>query len=226
MTMMMTTAMTMTTLARLATFSALLLCGVFVVDAAARTVVRQNESAQDGALASGRSSQEVARLLSSKNPLQRREAAEELARAASVEHLRLVEGYRVQEGEARVRLALDWALYRMGKRQALFPVVRDLDSSRTDQAFQYLSALDGPEPLYVFLNRVNGKTQIRLLELLARLGDADTLEQIKPFEASLDPVVSDAAKFAEREISIRLEESPRDEPKRPRQTGKRDEDEP
>lgn len=192
------------------------------VSAAARPVARQ-----DGAIASGRSSQEVARLLSSRNPLQRREAAEEIARAASTEHLRLVEGYRMQEKDGRVKLALDWALYRLGKRQTLFSIVRDLDSSRTDQAFRYLTELEGPEPLYVFLKRVNGNTQIRLLELLARIGDAATLEQIKPFEASLDPTVSDAAKFAEREITIRLEEKPApDEATRPRQVGSTPEDEP
>src|SRR5918993_1016056 len=128
-----------------------------------------------------KSSAEVARRLSSRNPLQRREAAEELARQAAVEHLRLVEGYRLQEGDARVKLALDWALYRLGRPQALFPVVDALDTSRAEQAVQYLSGLDAPAPLYVFLDRVNGKTQIRLLEVLARIGDSETLERLKPF---------------------------------------------
>ena len=171
-----------------------------------------------------KSSAEVARRLSSRNPLQRREAAEELARAAAVEHLKLVEGYRVQESDARVKLALDWALYRLGRPQALFPVVDALDTSRAEQAVQYLSGLDGPTPLYVFLDRVNGKTQIRLLEVLARVGDSETLERLKPFYASLDPTISDAARFAEREITIRLEETPKADPKRPRQTGKKEDD--
>ncbi len=165
-------------------------------------------------------SKEVARLLSSRNAAQRREAAEALAAAAAVEHLRLVEGYRVQESDAKVKLALDWALYRMGKSQALFPVVRALDSSRTEQAFQYLSQLETPAPLYAFLGHSNGKTQIRLLEVLARVGDSDTLDRIKPFESSLDPVVSDAAKFAAREITIRMEDAPKVDPKRERKVGK------
>ena len=156
--------------------------------------------------------------------MQRREAAEELARAAAVEHLKLVEGYRVQEKDARVKLALDWALYRLGRPQALFPVVDALDTPRAEQAVQYLSGLDGPTPLYVFLDRVNGKTQIRLLEVLARVGDSATLEHIKPFYASLNPTMADAARFAEREITIRLEETPKEDPKRPRQTGKKEDD--
>lgn len=182
-------------------------------------------AAQD-APAGGRSSAEVSKLLSSRNPLQRREAAEELARAAAVEHRLLVEGYRVQEKDGRVRLALDWALYRMGKTQALFPVVAELDTSRAEQAVAYLGALDTPEPLYAFFGHVNGKKQIRLLEVLARVGDAGTLERLKPFYASPDPVIADAARFAEREISIRLEETPTPETKRPRRTGRDDEDEP
>lgn len=188
----------------------------------------QDDAQQDGAsqavTPTGRSSAETAKLLSSRNPLQRREAAEEIARAAATEHLRLVEGYRMQEKDSRVRLALDWALYRMGKQQALFAVVRELDTSRGEQAFGYLKELEGPEPLYIFLTRVNGNTQIRLLEVLARIGDTGTLEEIKPFFTSLDPVIADAARFAEREITIRLEETPRAEPKRPRQTGVKSED--
>jgi hypothetical protein len=163
----------------------------------------------------------VARKLSSRNAFERRAAAEELARLASVEHRRLAEGYRAQEKDARVKLALDWALYRMGKNESLFPLVRALDEKKeAEQAVGYLKQLEGPAPLYVFLTRVNGNTQIRLLEVLAAVGDRDTLERLKPFTESLDPGIADAAKFAEREINIRLEETPVVEPKRQRKTGK------
>ena len=189
-----------------------------------RAATAGHEPAQGQEFTAAKSSADVARKLSSRNPLQRREAAEELAQAVAVEHLRLVEGYRVQEKDASVRLALDWALYRMGRSQALFPLVAALDTARADQSIKYLSRLDAPNALYIFLNRVNAKTQIRLLEVLARVGDSETLEHIKPFYASLDPTISDAAKFAEREITIRLEETPKEDPKRPRQTGKKEDD--
>ena len=192
----------------------------------ARAASDGREPAQGQEFTAAKSSADVARMLSSRNPLQRREAAEELAREAAVEHLKLVEGYRVQEKDARVKLALDWALYRMGRSPALFPLVDALDTSRADQSVKYLSGLDSPNALYIFLNRVNGKTQIRLLEVLARVGDSETLEHIKPFYTSLDPTISDAAKFAEREITIRLEETPKADPKRPRQTGKKEDDTP
>ncbi|HEX3558667.1 MAG TPA: hypothetical protein VHU19_05660 [Pyrinomonadaceae bacterium] len=185
-------------------------------------------AAQDDAGAPARiDSAAVARKLSSQNPLERREAAEELARLAAVEHRRLAEGYHEQERDARVRLALDWALYRMGKNESLFALVRALDSKKlAEQSVAYLKQLEGPGPLYVFLNRVNGNTEIRLLEVLASVGDRDTLEQIKPFIESTDPGIADAAKFAEREISIRLQEQPAVEPKRPRKVGNSAETEP
>ena len=183
---------------------------------------------EEGATAEGqiKGSSEVARELSSREPYRRRRAAEELAARAAVDQRKLLEGFRLQEKDARVRLALDWALYRAGKNETLFSLVGALDSKNAEQALAYLKGLEGPEPLYVFLPRVNGRTQIRLLELLAGVGDAATLEQLKPYTASLDPGISDAAKFAEREITIRLEEAPAAEPKRKRQVGESAETEP
>lgn len=162
----------------------------------------------------------VARKLSSRNAVERREAAEALARAAAAEHRRLTEGYRAQEKDTRVRVALDWALYRMGKNEALFGVVGAVDSKKTaEQAVGYLKQIETPEPLYVFLGRVNGNTLIRVLEVLASVGDTATLERIKPYTESLDPGVSDAAKFAEQEINLRLQEPPAAEPRRQRKVG-------
>src|SRR5918912_831583 len=103
--------------------------------------------------------------LASRDPVTRQRAAEELARLEATDNRRIVEGYRLQEKNARVRLALDWALYRMGKSESLFAIVRALDSSRFRQADSYLKMLDEPAPLYLFLERVNGNTQIKLLEI-------------------------------------------------------------
>ena len=170
--------------------------------------------------AQGADSSAVARKLSSRIASERRAAAEELARLAAVEHLRLVEGYRVQEKDERVKLALDWALYRMGRNETLFQLVNALDEKKqAEQVVAYLKQLEGPDPLYVFLGRVNGQTQARLLEVLAAVGDRGTLERIQPYTQSLDPLIADAAKFAEREIQIRVEETPAAEPRRQRKVG-------
>jgi hypothetical protein len=196
--------------------------GRCVLALAALLSVAAPAAAQDeaGAVAARPDSAAVARRLSSRSPRERQAAAEELARAAAVEHRRLVEGYRVQERDSKVKLALDWALYRMGRGASLFPLVEALDEKElAEQSVGYLKQLETAKPLYVFLERVNGRTTVRLLELLAHLGDQGTLERVKPYTASLDPTIADAAKFAEREITIRLEETPAPEPKRGRKVG-------
>lgn len=167
-----------------------------------------------------RSSAELAGELGDRDPLRRQRAAEELARLSAAEQRKILEGYRAQEKDARVKLAMDWALYRVGKSEALFPLVSALGSKKhAEQSVAYLKMMETPEPLYVFLGRTNGNTQIRLLEVLAAVGNEGTLEKIEPFVASLDPGIADAAKFAQREIRIRIEEAPVVESKRPRRTG-------
>lgn len=180
---------------------------------------------QDASISPARdSSSSLVRQLTSRDPLVRKRAAEDLAHMAATEQRRLVEGYRAQERDGRVRVALDWALYRMGKREALFQLVRALDSSRSDQAIIYLSHLETPEPLYLFLEHANGRTQAKLLQVLGYIGDASTLERIKPFAASIDPLIAEAAKTAEQEITTRLSEKKNDAtPARERQRGKTDE---
>jgi hypothetical protein len=53
--------------------------------------------------------------------------------------------------------------------------------------------------------RTKGEALARLIESLARSGSAETLERIKPYLSSSDPRVADAARFAVREITRRLD---------------------
>ncbi|MFN2453974.1 MAG: hypothetical protein ABR577_07100 [Pyrinomonadaceae bacterium] len=180
---------------------------------------RSSVRAQEGGNGATRQKSLLAvRRLTNRDALERQRAAEELARLADAGQQNLVEGYRLQEKNARVRLALDWALYRMGKSEKLFSIVQSLDSSRSNQAEAYLAQLETPEPLYKFLGRVNGNTQIKLIESFARNGDAQTLEQLESFNTSPDPQIAAAAQFAAREINRRLAQPPTNKAIRPRQT--------
>jgi HEAT repeat protein len=161
----------------------------------------------------------AAKQLASRDPLVRQHAAEELARLEAADQRRLIEGYRLQEKNTRVKLALDWALYRTGKTDALFTIVRALDTSRFEQANSYLSTLENPEPLYLFLERMNGNTQLKLLEVFAKIGDADTIERLKPYSESPDPKIAEAAQQAARSIEQRLGQTPANSTTRPRQVG-------
>ena len=151
---------------------------------------------------------EFAKQLSSADPHVRQRSAEALARLAATDQRKLVEGYQLQEKNKDVRLALDWALYRMGKAEALYSVVDDLDSGRQQQAVDYLSELESPDLLYPFLKRANNAPRINagLLKALGRIGDAQTLDLIKPFRESHQPYVAEAAEIAHDEIEKRLGE--------------------
>jgi len=151
---------------------------------------------------------EFSKGLGSADAMVRQRSAEALARLAATDQLKLVEGYQLQEKNKDVRLALDWALYRMGRVEALYRIVNELDSGRQQQAVGYLSELESPDVLYPFLKRTNNVPRINagLLKALARIGDAQTLDLIKPFRESHQPYVAEAAEVAHDEIEKRLAE--------------------
>ena len=152
---------------------------------------------------------EFAKRLGSTDANVRRRSAEALAQLAATDQRKLVEGYQLQESNKEVRLALDWALYRMGRSQLLFRLVDELDSGRQEQSIGYLSQLESPEVLYPFLKRATNAPRINagLLKALARIGDAQTLDLIKPFRESHQPFVAEAAESAHDEIEKRLGET-------------------
>ena len=151
---------------------------------------------------------EFAKQLGSTDPHVRQRSAEALARLAATDQRKLVEGYQLQEKNKEVKLALDWALYRMGRAEALYRIVDELDSGRQNQAVGYLAELESPDVLYPFLKRSNNAPRINagLLKALARVGDAQTLDLIKPFRESHQPYVAEAAEVAHDEIEKRLGE--------------------
>ena len=165
---------------------------------------------------------EFAKQLNSPDALVRQRSAEALARLAATDQRKLVEGYRFQEKNKDVRLALDWALYRMGRAEALYRIVDELDSGRQEQAVGYLSELESPDVLYPFLKRTTNAPRVNagLLKALAHIGDAQTLDLIKPFRESHQPYVAEAAEVAHDEIEKRLGEPTSTVKTRPRSVEK------
>lgn len=163
-------------------------------------------------------SADFAKQLGNTDPHVRQRSAEALARLAATDQRKLVEGYQLQEKNKEVRLALDWALYRMGRSEALYRVVASLDSGRQDQAIGYLSELESPDLLYPFLNKEKNRPRVTagLLKALARIGDAHTLEVVKPYRESHEPYVAEAAEIAHDEIEKRLSEPAQPTRVRPR----------
>lgn len=141
--------------------------------------------------------------LTSVDALTRQRAAEELANLVAVEQKLLVDGYRLQEKDKRVRLALDWALYRMGTESKLYEVVKELGTSRRSQASSYLVNYVKPDLLYQFL-RSDDETLIGLLGVFAFIGDEETLTKIEPYTKVINPKIVESAKYAKEEIAKRL----------------------
>src|SRR4051812_20161880 len=83
------------------------------------------QSATDG-IDARTNSAALAKQLGNADPLVRQKSAEALARLVAVDQRKLVEGYQLQEKNKDVKLALDWALYRMGHDDALFRIVKEL----------------------------------------------------------------------------------------------------
>ena len=165
---------------------------------------------------------ELARQLASPDANVRQRSAEALAKLASKDQEKIVEGYQLQEKNKQVRLALDWALYRMGHEDALFRVVKDLDSGRQAQAIGYLSELESPDMLYPFLKKTNNPARVNagLLKALAKTGNAETLEVVKPFRESVQEYVAEAAEQAYDEIEKRLGSDTQSTRSRPRTVDK------
>ena len=180
---------------------------IFILSLFITTTIHAQQEPIDGVDARSNTA-ELAKGLGSTDPLLRQRSAEALAKLAAADQRKLVEGYQLQEKNKEVLLALDWALYRMGKAEALYRVVDDLDSGRQEQAVKYLSELESPDVLYPFLNRANNAPRINagLLKALARIGDAQTLELVAPFRESHQPYVAEAAEIAHDEIEKRLSE--------------------
>mgnify|MGYP003580458515 CR=1 FL=1 len=149
---------------------------------------------------------ELATQLGSPDPHVRQRSAEALARLASTDQRKIVEGYQLQEKNKEVRLALDWTLYRMGRSEALFRIVRELDSGRQQQAIGYLAELESPDMLYPYLKKDNNAARINagLLKALGKMGNAETLQIIEPYRESLQAYVAEAAETAHDEIEKRL----------------------
>ena len=147
-----------------------------------------------------------------------------MARLAATDQKKLIEGYYIQEKNKPVRLALEWALYRVGKEEALYGIVRDLDSSRHDQAVGYLTQLDSPDVLYPFLKREGSKPRVivGLLEALGQSGNAETRPQIEQFRDSFVPGVAAAAEKALEDLDARLGKPDAAKPSRPRTVSKPD----
>lgn len=113
----------------------------------------------------------------------------------------------LNEKSAPVRLALDFALYRLGRDEHLLGLVRGLEKG--NQGFDYLLEL-GPDEvskLYPYIRAEKDSMKARLLEIVGLRGDESALSIVQEMVASNNADVVSAANLALRRIQGRTEAS-------------------
>lgn len=135
--------------------------------------------------------------------------AEGLARIANPAHRDTLEAARERSEERRNQLALDFALYRVGRPGALEEMVSELGSIRySDQVFDYLAGFSPEEcpRLFPLLRSSKGKVRVKLIDALGLAGGKDTLTELESYTHDSDAEVANAAINAIRRLRAKLGE--------------------
>jgi HEAT repeat protein len=138
----------------------------------------------------------------------RQYAFEGLARIGDPKYKDQISRIVLTEQNGDARLAEYWALYRMGSKPDLQNVVRKLDSFQQEQARSYLMESD-PADLYPYLRSSNNTVKRGVIEILGRIGNEATIEQLKPIVQSSGAETTDLATVATKRIEWRLTGHPR-----------------
>ena len=129
----------------------------------------------------------------------RRYGAEGLGRMADSSVTLDVAKKYLREDSGNVRLAMGFALFRMGREEHLVELV---DKVGDDQAYFYLLEFEPAEvaKLYPYLSNEKASTQTRLLDVIGMRGDMSALSIVQPMVESKDENVVSAANLAIRRL--------------------------
>ncbi|MFY9609372.1 MAG: HEAT repeat domain-containing protein [Blastocatellia bacterium] len=155
-----------------------------------------------------RAEQVFAENITNKDGDRRQQAAEGLARLAKPQYLDQISQLIVNEKNGDVRLADHWALYRMGSNPHLTYIVQKLDTDQAGQARGYLLE-SNPADLYVHIHSSSKEIRRGVIEVLGRIGDADTVKELEPVVRTSSPATADAATVAIKRIEWRMAGKPR-----------------
>lgn len=170
-------------------------------------------------LGDDRSDQIFAENLISYDGDRRQHAVEGIARLAKPQYLDQMSQLILTEDNADVKLAKHWALYRLGATQHLTYIIRKLDTDQAPQARGYLLE-SNPVDLYPHVHSSSKEIRQGVIEVLGRIGDAETVKELEPVVRTSSPATADAATVAIKRIEWRMAGRPRasdDVLQRPRQ---------
>jgi HEAT repeat protein len=155
----------------------------------------------------------------------RQYAFEGLARIGEPRYLDQISRLVLTESNGDVKLAEYFALYKMGSRPNIQNIVRKLDTDQQDQARAYLMEAR-PADLYPHVRSSSRIVRQQVIEILGRIGDADTIKELQPIAQTSGPDTADIATVAIKRIEWRLSGRPRVHDPAMRRTSQTDEPRP
>ena len=133
----------------------------------------------------------------------RRYGAEGLGRIGNSVYTTDVARSYLRESSGSVKLAMSYALFRLGRKEHLIELVYNVDK---EQVFHYLLELipQDIEQLYPYLSSETDSTKIRLLEVVGQRGDQSALSIVEGMVPDENPEVASAANMALRRLRARI----------------------
>ena len=138
----------------------------------------------------------------------RQYAVEGLARIGEQRYLDQISRAILTEKNVDVRLAENWAMYKMGKRDAIQDVVRRLPTDQGQQAHQYLLEVDSPADLYPYIHSGDRAISLDIINILGQIGDRETIAELKPVVEASGRKSADAATVSIKKIEWRISGRP------------------
>lgn len=139
----------------------------------------------------------------------RQYAIEGLARIADPRYQDQISRLVLTEKNNDVRLAEYWALYKMGSTSNIQYVVRKLETDQEQQARAYLMEATNPADLFPYIRSSSREVRQKVIEILGRIGDAETIKELEPVVRTSGASTADVATVAIKRIEWRMSGRPR-----------------
>jgi HEAT repeat protein len=147
--------------------------------------------------------------ITDKDADRRQYAVEGLARIAETRYQDQISRLVLTESNGDVKLAEYWALYKMGGTTNIQYIVRKLETDQEGQARAYLMETNNPADLYPYIQSSSKEVRRKVIEILGRIGDRDTIKELEPVVRSSSASTADLATVAIKRIEWRISGRPR-----------------
>ncbi len=139
----------------------------------------------------------------------RRYAVEGLARIADQKYANQISRLILTEKNGDVKLAMSWALYKMGEREQIKNIAPRLASGQREQAYGYLMEIDYISDLYPYARSSNMEVRQNAIEILGKTGDKATISELEPIATTSGVETANNATLAIKRIEWRIAGKPR-----------------